>query len=104
MPWIQIEDLCQVYIKAIEDNKLSGAYNAVSPMHITQKEFIINLTRAMNKKSISLPVPSLLLKMFLGEMSSIVLKGSRITPQKLINSGFSFRFSDIAEALNSVLR
>ncbi len=39
MPWIHIDDICNIYLKAIEDSNMTGAYNAVAPEHISNREF-----------------------------------------------------------------
>ena len=103
MPWIHIKDLCNIYLKAIEDPDLRGTYNAVSPQHVTQKEFIKTLASVMKKRVFPIPVPSFILKIVLGEMSDVVLKGSRISSVKIVNSGYSFNFRNLENALQNVI-
>ena len=47
MPWIHIKDLCNIYLKAIEDQALNGSYNAVAPQHVTHSEFMKTLAKIM---------------------------------------------------------
>lgn len=101
MPWIHIEDMCNIYIKAIEDEKMNGAYNAVSPSHKTHKEFITDLGKVLNI-SLILPVPSSVLKFRYGEMADIILKGSRVSPGKIMDSGYSFIFNGLYDALSDI--
>jgi uncharacterized protein len=103
MPWIHINDLIRIYLKALEDQKITGAYNAVSPYHVTHNEFVITLSKVMNKPVLPVPVPSSILRLALGEMSDIVLKGSRVSSEKLIATGFKFRFNNLSDALDNVL-
>jgi uncharacterized protein len=103
MPWIHISDLIRIYLKALEDQKITGAYNAVSPHHVTHNEFVKTLSQVMNKPVLPVPVPSSILRLALGEMSEIVLKGSRVSSEKLIAAGFKFRFNNLSDALNNVL-
>jgi uncharacterized protein len=103
MPWIHIKDLCNIYLKAIKDQDMSGPYNAVSPQHITQKEFIETLASVMKKGIFPIPVPSFVLKTVLGEMSDVVLKGSRISSDKIVNSGYRFNFENLENALRNVI-
>jgi uncharacterized protein len=103
MPWIHMEDLCGIYIKALEDNKMSGAYNAVAPQYITNKDFMRALTRAMKKPILIPKIPAFALKMFFGEMSAILLEGSRVSSEKIMSAGYSFQFSDICHALQNLL-
>jgi hypothetical protein len=99
MPWIHITDICNIYLKAIRDDNMTGSYNAVSPQHVTHKEFIRTLAQVMGKPVFPLPVPGIILKVALGEMSDVVLKGSRVSSEKITDSGFLFRYKNIEEAL-----
>ena len=103
MPWIHIEDLCNIYLKAIEDQKMTGSYNAVSPQHVTHKNFIRALAGVLNKPVLFTPVPALILRTALGEMSDMILKGSRVSSQKLADSGYSFKFENLNDALFDVI-
>ncbi|MDP5092036.1 MAG: TIGR01777 family oxidoreductase, partial [Polaribacter sp.] len=100
LPWIHIDDLCEMYLKAIENN-LVGIYNAVAPEHQTSYSFSKQLAKSINKPFVGIPVPSFLLKIVFGEMSVILLEGSRISANKIKKSGFSFRFETLKKALNS---
>lgn len=103
MPWIHINDLCNIYLKAIEDQSMNGPYNAVSPQHVTHRQFVNTLALVMNKPIFPIPVPSLILKTVLGEMSDVVLKGSRVSSEKIINSGYNFRFINTGDALTNII-
>jgi uncharacterized protein len=92
MPWIHIADLCGIYLKAINDEKMEGAYNAVSPQHIIQSEFMRTLAIVINKTLFHPPIPAILLRTALGEMSDVVLKGSRVSAEKILNAGYEFHF------------
>lgn len=99
VPWIHIEDLCRIYLKAIQDESMNGAYNAVAPQYIRQSEFMKILAQVMNKYFFHLPVPAILLRTALGEMSDVVLKGSRVSSGKIINAGFQFKHDTLQDAL-----
>lgn len=101
MPWIHIDDLCNIYIKAIEDTKLKGAYNAVAPEYIRNKEFIRILAKVLNKPFWFPNVPSFVLKILFGEMSQIVLKGSKVSSEKIIKAGYRFEFNELGSALGN---
>lgn len=103
MPWIHIEDLCAIYLKVIQDETLTGAYNAVAPQHITQREFMRMLAKAYKRPFFYPPVAAIMFRTLKGEMADVVLKGSRISPEKIINSGFSFSFSILENALKDLL-
>ncbi|MBK9388855.1 MAG: TIGR01777 family protein [Bacteroidetes bacterium] len=101
MPWIHITDLCNIYLKAIEDPKMNGAFNAVSPQHVTHKVFVKTLGQVIGKPVFPVPVPGIILKAVLGEMSDVVLKGSRVSAAKITESGYTFLYSELAGALRS---
>jgi uncharacterized protein (TIGR01777 family) len=99
MPWIHIDDLCSIYLKAIQDSNLNGAYNAVSPQQVTHRDFLRILAKVIRVPLSPLYVPAFLLKLILGEMSDIIVYGSRISPGKLLKTGYKFIFEDLEEAL-----
>jgi len=103
-PWIHISDLCNIYLKAIEDVKMKGAYNAVAPGHTNNKSFMRILASAMNRPFISPPIPSFLLRLAMGESSVIALKGSRVSSEKLAGAGYNFEFPDPGSALKDTLK
>lgn len=103
MPWIHIQDLCNIYLKAINDQDMRGSYNAVSPQHVTYKEFIKTLAQVMGKTVFPVSVPSFILRVVLGDMSDVVLKGSRVSSEKIVKSGYSFLFNNLGNALRSVI-
>jgi uncharacterized protein len=102
LPWIHIDDLCAIYIKAIEDRLMSGAYNAVAPDHQTNAEFTGTLARVLRKPRLFPNVPAVMLKLMYGEMSELVLKGNRVSADKIIGSGYGFQFPDLMSALKDL--
>jgi NAD dependent epimerase/dehydratase family enzyme len=103
MPWIHINDLCNIYLKAIEDSEIRGPCNAVAPQHVTNREFIHVLAKVM-KVPVLFSVPDFIIRAALGEMSDVILKGSRISSEKIINKGYRFSFNTLEDALNNVIR
>ena len=103
MPWIHIEDLCEIYLQALQNPNIHGAFNAVSPDHHTNKSFTKAIANAMGKKVWLPNVPSLVLKLMLGEMANMLLYGSRVSPQKIIDRGFRFKFPTLEGAIKDLL-
>ena len=104
MPWIHIDDLCGIYIQAIEDIHMNGAYNAVAPDHKTNEEFIRIIARIL-KKSFWFPtIPAIIIKLIFGNMSEILLKGSRVSSEKIKSAGYTFLFPDLESALNNLIK
>jgi hypothetical protein len=103
MPWIHIDDLCGIYIKAIEDTRMNGAYNAVAPDQPTNKDFIQTLAHILKKPFWAPAVPSLAINIIFGRMSSLLLEGSRVSSDKIIASGYNFLFPSLESALTDLL-
>jgi uncharacterized protein (TIGR01777 family) len=104
MPWIHISDLCNIYLKALEDASMTGVYNAAAPNHATHSDFIKTLGGVMKKPVFPIPVPEFILKIIFGEMSELVLRGSRISSEKITDAGYKFRYADLKEALEDIIR
>jgi uncharacterized protein (TIGR01777 family) len=103
MPWIHIHDLTEIYLKAMTDSAMTGPYNAVAPQHVTGREFTKTLAMVMNRQVFPIPVPEIILRAALGEMSDVILKGSRASCDKIINAGYTFRFSNLKDALIEII-
>ena len=102
-PWIHIDDLCKIYVRAVKDEKMYGAYNAVAPEQTISDDFIRTMAAVMGIPFFLPPVPAWILRAVLGEMSDIVLKGSRISCGKIIKAGYIFRFASLDSALKNVI-
>jgi uncharacterized protein (TIGR01777 family) len=103
MPWVHIDDLCSIYVEAIENHKMQGSYNAVINDGTTNIMFSKTLA-AIYGHSIWLPnLPSLLLKLLMGEMAVIVLKGRRVSSDKISKTGFNFKYKNLEKALRNCL-
>ena len=99
-PWIHIEDLCNIYIKAIEDSQMQGAYNAVAPDHINNRDVMKALADAYNRPYWAPRVPAFVMKILFGKMADILLKGSRISADRIMEAGYEFRFADFNNAVS----
>lgn len=102
MPWIHIDDLAQLYVAAIENDNFNGAYNAIA-RNVSNKDFSKILSKTMNKPFWLPNVPGFMLKFFLGEMAVILLEGSAVNNQKLLQTGFKLKFTDLEVALKELL-
>lgn len=103
MPWIHVDDLCTIYLQAIQNTEMSGPYNAAVTDNTNNTIFSKTLARIFGY-SIWLPnVPAIVLKMVLGEMSIIVLTGRRVSSEKILQTGFNFKFKNLEQALKDCL-
>ena len=103
MPWIHITDLIQIYAQAVEDEKMNGSYNASSPENINHSNFNHMLAKKMNKPFFMPNIPAFVMKLALGEMSSLVLNGSRIDATKIQETGFKFQYPTLEKALEELI-
>lgn len=102
-PWIHIDDLVNIYVKAVEDTSMNGAYNAAAPDFVNNKILTEKIASHLGK-TIWLPnIPKLIIKTMLGEMSSLALEGSRVSSEKIEASGFNFQYTNLEMALSDVL-
>ena len=102
--WIHIEDLVNLYLTAVGNEKVNGIYNAVSPSPVSNRDLTLQLAQINNPNFfIPLAVPSAILKLVLGEMSIEVLKSATVSCRKIQDAGFSFRYPSIEGALKNLL-
>ncbi|KUO70448.1 MAG: epimerase [Desulfosporosinus sp. BRH_c37] len=103
LSWIHIKDLTSMIKFVIENQKLYGPINATAPDSVTMREFSHILGEVMNRPS-WFPVPTWILKIALGQMAEMLLLGQRVVPNKIIDAGFEFRFSNLKSALEDALK
>lgn len=103
MAWIHIDDLIEIMLYAAADKELKGPVNAVTPQPITNKEFTKTLASVLHRPAI-LPVPAPLLRIILGEFGKVLLSSQRALPQKLEAAGYEFKYPDIRQALEAVIK
>jgi hypothetical protein len=103
MPWIHKDDWVRLAAWAISHEAALGPLNVTAPNPVTNAEFSKALGRALNRPSL-LPAPPFALRLMLGEMAdALLLSGQRALPVRATDLGFSFRYSQIDEALANVL-
>lgn len=98
VPWIHAEDAARAIAFTIENDNLRGPINVVSPNTIQMKQFGKIIGQALNRPHF-FPVPSPLLKGLLGEKSILILEGQHVVPAKLIESGFTYKFPSLKNAI-----
>ena len=104
MPWIHLDDLCEIYVHAITNLSVEGPYNAAVSDNTSNTIFSKTLARIFGY-SIWLPnVPAVVLKMVMGEMAAIVLTGRRVSSDKIEQTGFQFKFRNLEQALKDCLK
>ncbi|MCA8831409.1 TIGR01777 family oxidoreductase [Hymenobacter pini] len=101
MSWIHLDDLCRLFIQALEQPQWAGIYNAVSPNPVTNQEFTKTLAEVLHRPLVLPKVPEFGLKLVMGEMSEIVLASQRVSAEKTLQQGFRFEYPQLRGALES---
>jgi uncharacterized protein (TIGR01777 family) len=104
MSWIEVSDLARLILFAIQNERISGVFNAVSPNPVKHRKLMKTIARIKGGIAIPAPVPSFLLKVILGEMSSEVLKSCTVSAEKTLKAGFEFKYPTIEKAVTAILK
>ena len=102
MSWIHIDDLANIFIKAIKDSDMVGAYNAVAPDPVDNAAFTRLLARKLQRPLFLPNIPEFMMRLMLGEMSDLVLGGKAVSASKLIDSGSIFLYPQLDMALDEL--
>ncbi len=100
-PWIHEQDLVRIIHFAINNN-ISGPVNCSSPETVTNEDFTRALAKSLRRPVIIPFVPSIALRIVLGEFGKILLNGQRIVPKKIVNEGFKFQYPELKLALEDL--
>lgn len=102
-PWIHIEDMVGIYLHSLTQKALHGPVNAASPGICTMYEFAQTMGKVIHRPS-WFAVPGVVLKFVLGDLAEVILKGQRVNVNKLIQSGYTFKFPHLEQALNNLIK
>ncbi len=103
LPWIHVKDAAGIFVHALENGKMQGVYNVVSPNPVTNKEFTKTLNNLLGKKQFLPRVPGFVLKITHGELAALILEGTPVAADKILSTGFKFRFINLENALKSIV-
>lgn len=103
LPWIALDDVVHVLDHLVARDDLEGAVNVVAPEPVTNAAFTGVLARVLGRPAI-LPAPAFALRALLGDAADeLLLASARVIPERLLGSGYTFRFPRLEEALRHVL-
>lgn len=104
MSWIAIDEIPHVIDHLIQTPHIKGPVNMVSPKAVSNRQFTKVLGEVIHRPTV-LPVPAFGIRMLFGEMGqTLLLEGIAVSPKRLLESGYNFRYSDLKTALTSVLK
>ncbi|OUR97776.1 TIGR01777 family protein [Halobacteriovorax marinus] len=101
--WIHIDDLVNIYLMAIKNEKYEGVVNATAPYPTSSTEFSHAMARAIGLPDL-FPVPPVILKIVFGELSCLMLDSVEVYPRKLEKLGHRYIFSEIGQAINQIFK
>lgn len=100
--WVHVQDLAEILLKAITDEKMEGIYNTVSPTPASHRELVRAIAKEKGGIKVPAPVPSFALKLALGEMSQEVLKSCTVSSEKIEAAGYNFHYRTIEQAAMAI--
>jgi uncharacterized protein (TIGR01777 family) len=101
--WIHIDDVCRMYVEAMENRELNGVYNAVAPLPVSNKKLVLLIAEKLkNKFFIPVHVPIFLLKLLMGKRSVEILKSATVSDKKIKSMGFTFLYPTIESAVDEL--
>ena len=101
MSWIHINDMVAAILFLLKHENCEGAYNLTAPTPVTNSEFVKAYAASLGRPAI-FPMPALALKLLMGEAADLLVTGQRVVPQKLVDAGFKFSFTDIGSAFADI--
>lgn len=96
MSWIAIEDLAEIIVQSLTNEKYKGPINCATDNPVTNAEWTKLLAEQLEALP-SPPVPTFALRLVLGEMSTAVLGSIQLAPEKLIECKFKFKYPNLKE-------
>jgi len=102
MPWIHVDDVVGIYLRAIDDPAWDGAVNATAPDPVTNRTFSKALGKALHRPAVA-PIPGAAIRLLYGDMAEIVTKGQRVIPKRTVELGYTYQHADLDEALEAAV-
>ncbi len=101
--WVHMEDLMRAFLFILDNEDIAGPVNICSPNPVRNRQLAKALGKSLSRPSF-LRAPAFAVRLILGEFGTMLLKGQRVLPAKLVDKGFVFQYPDIADALNEVVK
>lgn len=101
--WIHVEDLARLFL-FLAEKELNGVYNGVAPNPVTNKRLTREIAKVLKRPMFLPNVPAFAIKLFMGEMATILFASHRVSSHKVEKHGFNFRFQNICSTLEDLLQ
>jgi uncharacterized protein (TIGR01777 family) len=101
--WIHEQDLVNIYLYLSKQRDLSGPINCTAPNPVRNRDLTRALGSALGKPTFLPAVPGFIIRLVMGEFGTTLIKGQKVTPKRLLETGFRFRFPDIEAALRDLV-
>ncbi len=101
--WIHLKDLVAAHIFVIENPEISGPVNFTSPEPVRNRDLARTLGQILGRPAL-FKVPGFAMRMAVGELADVLVKGQRVYPAKLEEAGFSFSYPKLDKALRASLQ
>ena len=102
-PFISLEDLVRLFLFAVQEERVTGILNGVSPHVVRNRDFARAFGSAMRRPAL-LPFPDPLVHLLFGERRAhLLLRGMRVLPTRVQQLGFTYSFPDVADACRYAL-
>lgn len=102
-PWLHIDDIVNIYSHIIYNDNIKGPLNAASPGIVRMNEFANVLGKVLKRPSF-FKVPKFALRIIAGELGEHAIDSQRISVEKLLNSGYKFKYGNLEEALTDLFK
>jgi uncharacterized protein len=100
--WVHIKDLAEAFVFLMKHPEISGPVNLCAPKPVRNKDLAKALGNVLHRPSF-MPAPGFLIKLVLGEFGSVILEGQKVIPRKLLNTGYTFQYPEIENALRDIV-
>jgi uncharacterized protein (TIGR01777 family) len=101
-PWIHLQDVVSACLFVTGNEQLKGTFNFCSPNPVRNRELTKTLGRVLGVPAV-MPAPKLMLRLALGEAASALFDSLRVVPENLLNSGFSFKYPELEDAIRQIV-
>lgn len=102
VPWVHIDDVVEAFVSAVENEQWTGPYNVCAPFPVGNRSLTKAIAKQLHRPVWPINVPEGVLKLILGEMSEVALISNNTSAQKILDTGFKFKFLQLEDALTDI--